>query len=110
MCTFSILLAWMKRASPPRDIVLTVVGALAGGAISHVYYVRALGDMKVDAAERGRVDELIFRGIEAIGDLKYARDTTGRVIGVAIELRSVASAQALGTGALRVTPASGAVR
>lgn len=57
-----------------------------------------------------RVDELIFRGIEAIGDLKYARDTTGRVVGVAIEHRSVASAQAAGTGALSVTPASAAAR
>lgn len=74
-----------------RTIVLTIVGALAGWAIPHLYYVRALHDMKeADAEERRRVEELVFRGIESIGDIKYCRDPTGRVVGVAIELRGQA--------------------
>jgi len=104
------VLAWVRRASPQRDIVLTIVGALAGWAISHLYYVRALEDMKSDAGEHRRVEELVFRGIEAIGDLRYSRDATGKVVGVAIELRGKTSGQATATGDLSVTPAASEVR
>lgn len=94
---------WVRQASLPRDILLTVVSALSGWAISHYYYVRALNDMKADAEERHRVEELVFRGIEAIGNLKYSRDPTGRVVGVVIELRGEASAEASAKGDLSVT-------
>lgn len=107
MHTLSALGIWLRRASPPRDIVLTVLGALAGLAISHFYYARALNDMKDDADERRRVEELFFRGIEAVGNLKYSRDASGKVVGVAIELRGQASREATATGGLSVTPGSG---
>lgn len=100
MHTLSVLGRWLRRASPPRDIVLTVLGALAGWGISHLYYVRALSDMKTDADERLRVNELVFRGIEDVGNLRYARDASGKVVGVAIELRSQATGEITATGSL----------
>lgn len=106
MRAHSILGRWLRQASPPRDIVLTVIGALAGWGISQFYYVRALTDMKADAAERSRVEELVFRGIEAVGSLKYTRDASGKVVGVLVELRGQASGAATATGSLSVTPAA----
>jgi hypothetical protein len=58
------------------------VGILAGWGVSHYYYVRSLDDMKIDADERRRIEELILRGIEAIGTIEYTRDASGRVIGL----------------------------
>lgn len=101
---------WLKRASPPRDITLTVVSALVGGLISHLYYVRALQDMQADANERRRVDELVFRGIEAVGHLKYSRDASGKVVGVVIELRSHAASEATATADLTTSPGSGTAK
>lgn len=106
MQAFSVLSRWLRQASPPRDIVLTVISALAGWGISQIYYVRALNDMKADADERRRVEELVFRGIEAVGDLKYSRDASGKVTGVLVELRGQASGAATATGSLSVTPAA----
>lgn len=100
MHALSVLGRWFRRASPQRDIALTVLGTLAGLGISHLYYVRALNDMKAEADERRRVDELVFRGIEAVGDLRYFRDASGKVLGVAIELRGQASGEATATGNL----------
>jgi hypothetical protein len=102
--------AWLERASPPRDIVLTILGALAGWAISHLYYLRAMNDMTADAEERRRIENPVFQGIESVGNLKYARDSSGRVVGVAIELRGQAAGQGTGTGDLSVTSTSGAAK
>ncbi len=103
MSLLSSIENWVRKASIPRDIILTVVSALVGWAISHYYYVRALDDMKADAEERRRVEELVFRGIEAVGNLRYSRDPAGRVVGVVIELRGNASAEATTKGDLSVT-------
>mgnify|MGYP000459842195 CR=1 FL=1 len=100
MHALSVLGRWLRRTSPQRDIALTILGALAGLGVSHLYYVRALNDMKAEADERRRVDELVFRGIEAVGDLRYFRDASGKVLGVAIELRGQASGEATATGNL----------
>lgn len=98
---------WLRRASGQRDVVLTIVGALAGWGISHIYYLRAIDDMKADAEERRRVEELVFRGIEAVGNLRYARDGTGKVIGVVVELHSQAAGRVKATGSLSVVSPSG---
>ena len=104
MPTTNRVFPFLKRASPSRDLVLTIVGCIVGWGISHFYYVRALDDMKADAEERRRIDELVFRGVEAIGAFKYSRDASGRVIGVVIELKAQAFSQATTTGDLNVTP------
>lgn len=85
-----------------RDIFLTILGALIGWGISHAYYLKALGDVKADAEERRRVEELVLRGIESIGDIKYSRDPSGKVVGVFVQLKSSASASATATGDLTV--------
>lgn len=84
------------------DVILMIVGALIGWAISHFYYVKSLNDLKIDAEERKRVEELIFRGIESIGTIKYTRDTSGKIKGVVIELRGAAISNASATGDLTV--------
>lgn len=98
---------WLRRASPQRDIVLTVIGATAGWGISHLYYLRAIDDMKAESEERRRVEELVFRGMESVGNLKYARDASGKVVGVVLELRSAASGSTAATGNLNVISQSG---
>lgn len=99
--------AWFKQASPPRDVVLTIAGALIGWLIAHFYYVRALHDMQADANERSRVNELLLRGIEAVGEVKYSRDASGRVVGIVIDLEGNAASQSAGTGNLTVVPDPG---
>ncbi|MCB1977418.1 MAG: hypothetical protein R3E36_07630 [Nitrosomonas sp.] len=84
------------------DVILMIAGALIGWAISHFYYVKALNDFKTDAEEKKRVDELIFRGIESIGTIKYTRDASGKVKGVVIELRGAAASNSVATGDLTV--------
>lgn len=106
MHTSSVLRAKLKRASPRRDVIMMSFGALASWATTHWYHLQALSDMRAEVDERRRVDELVFRGIESVGSIKYSRDTTGRVVGVVIELRGQASAAATATGALGTTPAA----
>ena len=90
------------------DIFLTIIGALVGWGISHFYYLKALDDVKADAEERRRVEELVLRGIESIGNIKYSRDASGKVVGVVIELKGSASANATATGDLTVVHPSNA--
>lgn len=87
----------LKSASLPRDILLTLVGALLGLATSHLYYLQTISDMSADVEERKRIDELIFRGIESAGSMTYVRDESGKVIGVQIHLHAAGGAQALGS-------------
>lgn len=84
------------------DIFLTILGALIGWGVSHAYYLKALNDVKADAEERRRVEELVLRGIESVGDIKYSRDASGKVVGVVVELKGSASASATATGDLTV--------
>ena len=92
-----------------RDVVLMLIGIAIGAAIgweiSHFYYVQALTDMKRDAAERSRMEELMLRGIESVGTIKYQRDSTGKIMGVAIELKGAATASATASGALQTNGA-----
>lgn len=88
-----------------RDVVLTLIGAAIGWAISHFYYVQSLADMKRDAAERGRMEGLMLRGIESVGTIKYQRDSTGKIMGVVIELKGAATASATASGALQTNGA-----
>lgn len=88
------------------DIFLTILGALVGWGISHAYYLKALNDLKADAEERQRMEELFLRGIESVGNIKYSRDGSGKVVGVVVELRGSASASATATADLTVIPAS----
>jgi len=74
--------------SIPRDVVLTVIGLIAGLAISHFYYAKSIRDMKADVDERKRIEGLMLRGIESIGTIKYNRDHEGNVKGVVIDLKA----------------------
>lgn len=84
-----------------RDVVLTLIGVAIGWAISYFYYVQSLADMKMDAIERSRINELMLRGIESVGTIKYRRDSSGKVMGVVIELKGAATASATASGALQ---------
>jgi len=59
-------------------------------------------DVKADAEERRRVEYLVLLGIESVGNIKYSRDASGKVVGVVIELKGSASASATATGDLTV--------
>jgi hypothetical protein len=81
-------------------VISTLLGALIGWGISDLYYRKSLNDLKADAEERKRVDELIFRGIESVGTMRYHRDATGKVVGVTIDLTGTAAANVTATGTL----------
>jgi len=88
-----------------RDVVLTLIGAATGWAISHFYFVQSLADMKTDAIERKRIEELMLRGIESVGAIKYQRDASGKITGVVIELKGAATASATASGSLQTNGA-----
>lgn len=84
------------------DMILAIVSALMGWAIAHVYTVKARNDVKADAEERGRMGELLLRGIESVGNIKYSRDKSGKVVGVVVELKGSGSASATAIGDLTI--------
>lgn len=88
-----------------RDVVLTFIGAAIGWAISHFYYVQSLADMKMAAFERNRINELMLRGIESVGTIKYHRDSSGKIMGVAIDLKGAAASAATASGTLQTDEA-----
>jgi hypothetical protein len=102
MNRLTILVHWIRTASPPRDIALTAVSVLLGWALAHVYYVRALTDMQADAKERRRVEDLLLRGVESVGTVRYIRDATGKVTGIQIQLHGTARAGAAATAAISI--------
>lgn len=93
----------VKSTSIPRDVFLTVVGAMLGLAISHLYYVKSVSDMRADAEEKNRINQLILLGIENIGSMNYVRDGSGNVTGVEIRLHGRGQAQASGSAMPTVT-------
>lgn len=99
------LLHFITNSMTSRDVLLalfgTIFGAAVSWAISHFYYVQALEDMERDAAERSRVEELVLRGIESFGTVKYHRDSSGKIMGVVIDLKGAATASATASGALQ---------
>ena len=84
------------------DVLLTILGALLGWGVSHLYYLKSLNDLKADAEERRRMEELVLRGIESVGNIKYSRDAAGKIVGVVIELKGSAASSATATGDLTV--------
>lgn len=96
------ILKVVSRGMMRRDILLTLVGALFGWGISHYYYVESLNDMKAEAKEQKRINDLILRGIESAGTIKYSRDASGKITGVSIELRGKSTASASASGKLTV--------
>ena len=93
----------LQNRSIPRDILLTVVGAVLGLATSHLYYVKSVSDMRTDAEEKNRINQLILIGIENIGSINYVRDGSGTVTGVKIRLHGSGQAQASGSAMPAVT-------
>lgn len=90
----------------PNLIAGTLLGAVIGWVISAYYYQKSLDDAKVSALERERVDQLLLKGIESVGTIKYARDANGNIRGVSIELRADATASTSGSASLSVTNGS----
>ena len=84
-----------------RDVVITFIAVAIGWAISHFYYLQSVADMKTDSVERERINELTLRGIESIGTIKYQRDSSGKILGVVIELKGAATASATASGSLQ---------
>ena len=84
-----------------RDVVLMLIGATVGWGISYYFYERSLSDMKKDALGRKRIEDLMLRGIESVGTIKYQRDSLGNIVGVTIELKGAAVSQANATGTLQ---------
>jgi hypothetical protein len=79
--------------SIPRDILLTVIGLVVGWGISHFYYAKSIKDMRLDVEERKRVEQLLLRGVESIGTIKYNRDSAGKITGIIIDLKAKIEAQ-----------------
>lgn len=91
---------FVSKLFSSRDVILTVVGAVIGLGITHVYYLQSISDLKTDIEERKRTEDLLLRGIESAGTIQYQRDATGKVTGVKIELKGAASATSKASGSL----------
>lgn len=87
----------------PNLIAGTILGAAVGWITSIHFYEKSLNDAKTGALEKERVDQLILRGIESIGTIKYARDANGNIQSISIELNANASASASGSASLSAT-------
>ncbi len=48
------------------------------------------------------MEELVLRGIESVGSIKYSRDATGKIVGIVIELKGSATSSTSATGDLTV--------
>ena len=90
-----------------KDIVIALVSIVFGALITRYYYKKALLDAQAQAQEQSRINNLIFQGIESIGTIKYAYDTSGNVTGVSIELKGHSVSQQSAVGTLTVTPTEG---
>jgi hypothetical protein len=91
-----------------RDVVISLIFLFIGLAsswwISFHFYEKSLADSKASAAEEKRISQLLFRGIESQGTIKYSRDVSGRVVGVEIEFNGQAVGNATASGILSSTP------
>lgn len=99
----TFLATTLRRTSVPRDVLVAVASAALGLAISHFYYVKSVSDMRADAEEKNRINQLILLGIENIGTMNYIRDGSGNVTGVEIRLHGSGQAQASGSAMSPVT-------
>jgi hypothetical protein len=70
------------------NIILTIIGLIVGWGIAHFYYAKSIKDLKAESEQRRRVEQLILRGIESVGTIKYNRDAAGNVSGVEILLKA----------------------
>lgn len=100
--------ASVRRELGTRDVVLAVASLFLGWLIAHGYYLRALADVQADAEERQRVNELVLRGIESVGTIKYARDASGKVTGVSVQLTGEARSTSQAGGELTTGATSAA--
>ncbi len=91
-----------------RDVVISIVffvlGLISSWRTSVYFYEKSLNDSKASAAETERVNQLILRGIESVGTIKYSRDNSGKIIGVKIELSGHAAGNVNATGTLTDAP------
>mgnify|MGYP007055200425 CR=1 FL=1 len=91
-----------------RDVVISLIFLFIGLAsswwISFHFYEKSLADSKASAAEEKRISQLLFRGIESQGTIKYSRDVSGKVVGVEIEFNGQAVGNATASGILSSTP------
>ena len=65
--------------------------------------VKSVSDMRADAEEKNRINQLILLGIENIGSMNYVRDGSGNVTGVKIRLHGSGQAEASGSSMPAVT-------
>lgn len=70
------------------DIFLAIVSFLLGWSVSHFYYLKALNSSNAEAVEGRRIEQLILKGIENVGNIQYSRDASGKIVGVVIEAKT----------------------
>jgi hypothetical protein len=91
-----------------RDVVISIVffalGSVTSWWTSVYFYEKSLSDSKASADESERVNQLILRGIESIGTIKYSRNSNGKIVGVIIELSGNASGNVTATSTLTDAP------
>jgi hypothetical protein len=100
MSTIAVLGSWWRRI--PRE----AFWFLAGLGVTHLYYVVQQSDAQAEAEDQRRMMDLVLRGVESVGNIKFLRDTSGKVVSVSIELRGQAISQSTATGSLTAEPVS----
>jgi Tfp pilus assembly protein PilW len=66
-------------------VVSIVVGSLITWLVSRAYYLRASEDLTKEASNLRQLTELMLRGMEAAGWVKFNRDSNGKPTGIIFE-------------------------
>jgi hypothetical protein len=84
------------------NVVIALLSILVGGVItwlvSRFYYVRASKDLAKEAEKLRALTELMLRGMESAGWVKYNRDARGEPTGIIFEKSGGVTSHPSGSG------------
>ncbi len=101
---FQNVIAFVTAKDVNIALLFFVLGLISSWWVSSYFYEKSLGVSKISAMEAKRENQLILRGIESIGTIKYSRDSSGKIMSVQIELNGKAVGNARATGTLTDAP------
>lgn len=85
----TVLIHWLRGLPIRRASLIRVL-----------FLVGPIWLQTMDSIDREHAEQLLFRGLESTGQIHYARDASGSVTGLDIQLHGPATAGAIASGIL----------
>lgn len=85
----TVLIHWLRGLPIRRASLIRVL-----------FLVGPIWLQTMDSIDREHAEQLLFRGLESAGQIHFARDASGNVTGLDIQLRGSATAGAIASGIL----------